>query len=535
MQETLAATAQAPSRRARQISGAGASGAGAILLIVVLATTYFVPRGPMWNADSRVFLTASIVDRGRLDIDPFATNTGDVAYFHGHYYSDKAPGASLFALPVYVVLKYTLLGGKPYSALFAVPESQRLDFLPRYILAFVFAGLPTGSICMLLYYLLAVQGVSRGWRTLLALTYGLGTIALPFATVFFGHQLAAACLCGAFVVLFRLRRGELAPRYALAAGALAGCAIITEYPTAIIAVLLAGYALATSAQRQRALLLLGIGALPPLALAAGYNLLAFGSPLSQGYAHLAGPSAFQVGQAQGLMGITTPHWDAIWQTSFGPYRGLLLLSPVLLLAIPGFVLLFRRSQWRPEFWLWLSSVVIYYAFTVSYFQWDGGNSVGPRHYLPVLPFLVLPIGELVRAGRPVIWRAATAALAGVSIVIMGLVTATGPLFNPVFKAPLTQWVLPSLLGAAPDPSHPGRSPAVSWTASGLLHAQLDNNWGMLLRLPGILQLAPLASAVALVALWSWWRARRLTHPSNALPTPTRIAAAAPAPSEGGIV
>jgi hypothetical protein len=42
---------------------------------------------------------------------------------------------------------------------------------------------------------------------LLTLGYGLGTIAFAFSTVFFGHQIAALLLFGAFYLLFQVRSG----------------------------------------------------------------------------------------------------------------------------------------------------------------------------------------------------------------------------------------------------------------------------------------------------------------------------------------
>ena len=143
-------------------------GAGSIVLLIFLAAAYFVPRGATWNADSRMFLTASIVDRGSLNIDPFASYTGDIAENNGHYYSDKAPGVSLLAIPVYALVKYTVLGGKPYSEFFAVPEAERTDFVPRYLVALVLAALPTGLLAALLFAMLARLGVpeagARCWR-----------------------------------------------------------------------------------------------------------------------------------------------------------------------------------------------------------------------------------------------------------------------------------------------------------------------------------------------------------------------------------
>jgi hypothetical protein len=475
-------------------------GAGGLILIIMLAAGYSVARGPMWNADSRIFLTASIVDRGRLDIDPFASGTGDLAAYRGHYYSDKAPGMSLFAIPAYVLLKYTVLRGQPYAAIMAVPLDQRVDFVPRFLLALLYSALPTAITVALLRAVYLRLGVRRLWADGLALTYGLGTIALPFARVFFGHQLAAALVFGAFVLLWRVRLGELPLGWVAAAGALAGCAIITEYPTALLAALLATYATVTAGDRRRVLLAFALGAAPALLVAALYNTLAFGGPLSQGYAHLAVNSAFRAGQAQGFMGITWPHPDAIWQTTLSPHRGMFVLSPVLLLAVPGFVWLRRRAQWRAEWWLCLGAVILYALFTFSYFEWDGGFSAGSRHFLPALPFLMVPLAELARPERGRVWRAALVALAGISVVIVGLVNATGPLFDPAIPSPLTELVLPSLVAHPPG--------AASADAPWWLRSRLDNNWGMLFGLPGILQLAPLWVAIALLGGWRWWRLRR---------------------------
>ena len=488
-------------------------GPGSVVLAVFLAAAYFVPRGPTWNADTRIFLTASIVDRNSLNIDPFATYTGDLAEYNGHYYADKAPGLSLLAVPVYAIVKYTVLGGKPYSDLFTVPQAARMDFLPRYVLALVFAALPTGILAALLFAMLARLGVPNGWRSLIALTYGLGTFAFPFATELFGHQLAALFVFAAFFVLYRVRHGEISAVATLGAGALAGLAILTEYPTALLVAALALYALARHDGRGRQLLWLASGMAPFLAIGAVYNTLCFGGPLSQGYAHLAGSQSFRLGQAQGFMGVTYPHLDALLQTTFGPFRGAFLLSPALLLALPGFVYLWRRKDWRAEWMVWLGSVAVYFLFTASYFEWDGGFSFGPRQFLPALPFLMLPIGELARRERAVAWRVITGALAAISIAIVVLAAATGPLFDPAYASPLIQYVLPSLLGVIPDPAHP----SAAWEAlagkgpgaiTGVLSASLDNNWGMLVHLPGILQLAPLAAACALVLGTPIWRQRR---------------------------
>ena len=459
-------------------------GAGWIVVLIVLCAAYFIPRGTSWNADTHIFLTASIVDRGTLNIDPLAPYTGDKAFANGHFYADKAPGLSLLAVPAYALIKWTVMGGKSYTSFFAVPENQRADFLIRYLLGILFAALPTGLIAALLYAFLARLGVGTTWRAGLALTYGLGTLARPFADEFFSHQLAAALIFGGFVLVYRIRHGELRARLAPLAGFLLGYAVLTEYPTALIVGAVALYLLASPADGRRLAGLLALGIVPALCIGAAYNMVAFGGPLSQGYAHLDGPPLFRVGQAQGFMGVTYPHLDALWQTTFGPYRGMFLLSPVLVLVIPGFWMLWRRLEWRAETWLWLAILVLYGLFSISYFAWDGGYSTGPRQFLPALPFVMLPLGEFVRSQHGRSARVVAAVLAICSVVIMEAATAVGPLFDPRYSSPLTQWVWPRLVTG-----------------------QLDNNWGMLLGLPGLFQLFPLVLLFSVIALWYWRRTR----------------------------
>ena len=58
---------------------------------------YFYQAGG-WNQNSRFALVRAITERHTLAIDTFHESTGDRAVWRGHYYSDKAPGASLTAL-----------------------------------------------------------------------------------------------------------------------------------------------------------------------------------------------------------------------------------------------------------------------------------------------------------------------------------------------------------------------------------------------------------------------------------------------------
>jgi hypothetical protein len=75
----------------------------AVVVVLAAAYTYFFPL-PGYNQDSRLDLTRSIVEHGTLSIDAYHHNTGDKALFAGHYYSDKAPGQALLAVPAVAVI-----------------------------------------------------------------------------------------------------------------------------------------------------------------------------------------------------------------------------------------------------------------------------------------------------------------------------------------------------------------------------------------------------------------------------------------------
>jgi hypothetical protein len=105
------------------------------LFLLALTFSYFY-HDPGWNGNSRFGLTFALVQEGRLAIDSFhdreGTETGDKSFYQGHYYSDKAIGASLVAAVFYL----------PLHALRQLP-GLGLDLgWVKYLLTFFTIGLP---------------------------------------------------------------------------------------------------------------------------------------------------------------------------------------------------------------------------------------------------------------------------------------------------------------------------------------------------------------------------------------------------------
>lgn len=451
--------------------------AGAPLFwILLLIAAYFVPRGLYPNPDSHLALSYALVESHTARIDRYLSLSGtrqpllDKAVYCGartdvrtcrRYYSDKAPGVSLWVAAIYAALRPAL----PHALMPSTPGSDR--FLLRMLLALLAVAAPCAAFLVALWRFLADLTGARA-AMIAAVGYGFGSMALPFSTLLFSHALTAAMLFGSFILLFAQthndgRSGGWRP---VAAGGLAGYAIGCEYPTAIIAALLGLYAIGAG---RGAALRYGIGAAVGLAPLLTYNLAVFGTPLSLGYLHLTDPY-YARGMAHGVLGVGVPTWQALWGTTFSPFRGIFVVSPWLLLAFPGFRIMARVGMQR-ESWLCAAIAATYFLFQSGYTFWDGGASVGPRHFLPALPFLVLPFACAMR--EPALARIG-AVLVGIAAAGTALIMLTGPLYLP---------------GS-------GGVPFVDQTLRGLSQGRLQNNWGMIVHLPGILTPLPLVLAIA---------------------------------------
>ncbi len=56
-----------------------------------------------WNQTSHYDLLQALYHE-QTNIDPYQRNTGDKVFYHGHWYSARAPGLALFVMPWYTVL-----------------------------------------------------------------------------------------------------------------------------------------------------------------------------------------------------------------------------------------------------------------------------------------------------------------------------------------------------------------------------------------------------------------------------------------------
>ena len=400
---------------------------------------------------SAFYAQVRAVASGTTKIDRWHWETGDKAWVDGHFYSVKAPGLVATTLPAYLGLDAIGAKGLARDAADTAHRSSWDSWHPhhrppfqsygfsreraRRIEARVADSAPIGWALTLVGAVLPAIGllfgvrwvaerIEPGYGTAAAITLGIGTVVMTFAAEYFAHVASAALGFAAFAVLFKERQGP--PRLPLvaAAGLLAGLAICFEYPLGLLGIVLFGYALARGPRLRRAAIYAAAavaGAAPALL----YNLWSLGSPFKFAYsdavAELGRSGHAVLGlNSDGFFGITAPRPGAAVDLLLSG-RGLLTLTPVLVMGLVGAVLMRRRGQ-RAEAWVIFAVAAAFFLYNSAYWQPLGGDTPGPRFLIPVLPFLAVGLAPAFRR-----FRALTLGLAIASAVMMVAGALTYPL------------------------------------------------------------------------------------------------------------
>ena len=414
--------------------------------------TFFIPSPQMDNANqiSRMALVFSIAESGSLSIEKLADFTLDKALYGGRYYSDKAPGTSFTALP-FVAASLASFNALGLDTVPIVEGRVSRSFAKFTCVAIVFtSSLFTAAAAAMLYHLARHWNATRNAALFAALCFGVATPAAGWATVFFGHALAGACLFLAFTVIslgaaLRLQApGENV--LAFVTGVLLAWAVVVEFTVAPTSFAIGAYgfflALAKPAKRRRTVITMALaggvlGLLPLLT----YNSVAFGSPFHVGYSSVVGFEG--EGMKQGFMGVSVPRPGVLYELLFGARRGIVWIAPILLLWPIA-----CWASWRPlptaAIAVLIFVPVAFLLINAGYVYWDGGWSTGPRHVTPALAFACLPLAFLwMQAGRA--GRAAMLAVAGVSGSVTLICVSVDMMSPSDYANPLLEYLVPNFL------------------------------------------------------------------------------------------
>jgi hypothetical protein len=339
---------------------------------------------------SRFCLTEALA-HGRLTVDHCIGTTRERARYGGHLYSNKAPGMSLLALPAALLVGYA-----PNPDLHHI-VGARLWLVRLFAcgLPFLLAAFLVGRVC---------EGISPGTGGPALVTFAVGTAAAPFAVAGFDHLPTALFGFAAFVLAWRRRP--------LAAGLAAGAAMLCEYEAAAIVGILGLY---VALLGTRSVWRYALGVLPGTALLGAYGFAAFGAPWRTPLPY--SDNEYRAVHSTGLLGVHLPNLHSTWLV-FAGSGGLLLTSPVLVMAAVGLVMVWRRGM-RAEALVCASVSLVFIGAECGYGDPYGGYSPVPRYLIPALPFLC--VGLACAFNR---LRAATTLLAALSIAATMTLTLT---------------------------------------------------------------------------------------------------------------
>jgi hypothetical protein len=391
------------------------------------------------NAVSRMALIYSLLEQHTLTIDRFAPLTVDKAFVDGSYFLDKAPGLSLMALPW--VAGYLFVGGAlglDTAPIAAGGLTSSYDYSA--VIACFFTSALFGGAAVAAVFLTARCWTGVGAALFASLVFAAATPAAGWATEFFGHAVAGACLLLAFAVMVRVpvpqRRDAGVWAAALGVGLLLGWTVVVEYTAGVAGAVLAGFGLGKimrwqPGMRGGAIAAAGAGVFVTVLVLAVYNTAAFGSPIHIGYGDVVGFG----GMKHGLMGVSWPSPSVLYKILLGRYRGIVWVSPLMLVAPLAFVAAFRRLQ-QPEAWVLLLVPAAYLAINGGYVYWEGGWSTGPRFLVPALGFVCLAFAPLWESAGPrsrVVLLFAAAFSAALSLICaVTSMTAPNEIADPLF-------------------------------------------------------------------------------------------------------
>jgi hypothetical protein len=458
-----------------------------LFLLSLLIYAYFYQAGG-WNQNTRFDLVRSLVEEGTHKIGSYAYNTGDISEYNGHVFSDKAPGVSWIGVVPYAAFEL-LTPGRPHDAKYLSVAS--------YLVTVFTIAVPSALAVMLMYELLGIFELAIYFRLLIVFGYAFGTLAFPYSTLLYGHQLATVFLFAAFTLLARRERQQFGSRLLFGSGILLGSSVAIDYSSMLAVIPICCYA-AYKSRNIRHLSYLVLGGLTIACVLAAYHTYYFGSPFKTAY-----DFSIQSNRHEGgFMGIGTPNFRVLYSILISSYRGLFFSAPWLIIGVIGWCLACINKRFIPEALVSLSIVIAFCWLNSSLVDWQGGNAVGPRYLIPILPFLSIGAAGLkfLPTGRtrfiPRLLSLLLVVLIAYSTFMMLVMTSVKPELSMSNQQPFKEILLPSFYQG--NLSLNTQSIDQKWAQKG---PNIACNLGQLLGLNGLASLAPLGIGAILLVCW----------------------------------
>ncbi len=398
-----------PAATSSTIAGTGNQVAAYLTLAVILFTLYLITGAGRFHIIDEVSLysvTENLVRRGAWDTDQiiwsqWVNSPAEVLGAwgkDGHVYSKKGVAPALSFTPMRLLARY-------------LPGVGLLQT------TFLSSAWLTIATALLLWSTAKRLGYGNTTGMILALIYGVATLAWPYATHLFGEPLSALALITALWALVSMKAARRI-RYSVILGGALGVAVATNavyvllFPLFGLAWLYTLYPqspLPTKARQNpffRTIIKHGLSISVPLLITAifllWYNWFRFGHVLDTGY-HFEAGEGFNGPLGAGLYGLL-----------LSPYRGIFFHQPLTFLSLIGLPLFWRRH--RQVAMLTGGVVILLILIFSKWWIWWGGFAWGPRFLVPLAPYLVLWIAPTLDAMRRWIVGSLVAISAGVQFL-----------------------------------------------------------------------------------------------------------------------
>jgi hypothetical protein len=352
-------------------------------LFFLLFSLYLMTAGGEFFTSDGVAMyrtTQALVEQGQLVVAPDQNLPQLVAGWDGQFYSMYDLGQPILAIPFYLLGAFlaTLLPNSDYAA------------ATRFCVSVV-PQVSTALAAVVLFQLSLALFRRQQVALVLSLLWATGTLAWPYAKFFFSEALLTLFLLLACCLL---AQGSASPskRKVLLAGLMFGLALAIRVSALIYSLAFLAYFACESLRFANSQWTIGpllhksslffSGTLLFLGLFCWHNYVRFHTLWATGYQ----------GQA-----FSTPLYVGLYGLLLSSGRSLFLYSPLALLGLACWP---RFRQHFPALAGWIATAFLTALFFFStWWTWHGGWSWGPRFLVPLIPFLLLPLGAHMNTPR----------------------------------------------------------------------------------------------------------------------------------------
>ena len=318
-------------------------------LFVFVSSVYFATFVGVTSSNdgSHYALVRALVDSRSFEISEYLSFTEFQDYsLNGDLrFSDRPPGTAFFAAPFYV------LGRLFPEPVFILPSKHDLG-QPALMGVGAATAVASAAAVTLLYLLLRKYFAIRNFAAVMAvLALAFGTVMWKYGSVLYSHSVNALLVVVVLTLAIHISRTPSQhARYWLLLGLTIGATVLVEYTNFVLALFLGIFLVVfifrnvSETDRIRAILALGMGTLISAGVLLAYNALNFGGPFELSTFNVDTTiwpqnenfgTDFATPLLVGLQGML--FWGSESQ-------GLFVMTPIAVLGLPGWLLLWNRSR-----------------------------------------------------------------------------------------------------------------------------------------------------------------------------------------------